>query len=90
MLNVSKIRTATLGVADTVGKKKDGTFIIRRGYFYRHGMNCQQFAAVVAQAIKAHGFDCQVVECGDHWAPFRGGATVAQGSHFWVQLRSVD
>lgn len=90
MLNVSKIRTATLGVADTVGKKKDGTFMVRRGYFYRNGMDAERFRDVVVKSLESHGFSCQVVDHGDHWAAFRGGSTVAQGSHFWVQVRSVD
>lgn len=87
MLNVSKIRIATQSIADTVGKKKDGSFVIRRGYFYRQGLDSEKFKNAVLKALKDHGFEAQAVEHGDHWAPFKGGASLAQSSHFYVVIR---
>ena len=87
MLNVSKIRTAVLGIADTVGKKKDGSFVVRRGYFYRNGLDGDKFKASVLVALKQHGFTAEAIDWGDHWAPFKGGASLAQSSHFYVVIR---
>lgn len=87
MLNVSKIRTSVQSIADTVGKKKDGSFIIRRGYFYRSGLSGDKFKDEVLMALKLHGFTAEVIEWGDHWAPFKGGAPLAQSSHFYVVIR---
>lgn len=90
MLNIARIKTATvnIGIADSVGKKKDGTFVVRRGYFYRNGMDGQKFRDAIVKSLSLHGLgDVEVVDYGDHWAPFRGGASVAQSSHFYVTIR---
>lgn len=87
MLTVSKLKTATDILADSVGKKKDGTFVIRRGYFYRNGMDAFKFRDSVVRKLASAGIEAEVVDFGDHWAPFNGGATVARSSHFYVVVR---
>ena len=66
---------------DTIGKNKAGNYVIRRGYFYRHGNSATEMANRVSEA----GFE--VVDSGDHWAAFRGGASTRQSSHFWVEFK---
>jgi len=65
---------------DTLSKSK-GNFILRKGFFYTHGNDSYK----IAQRIKeAFGNEIEIIETDDIWKPFRGGVTVAQGSHFKV------
>jgi hypothetical protein len=72
--------------SDSIGKKADGTIVVRRGYFYRNGMTSEKFAQIVQGVLARSNIDLTVKEHGDHWAAFRGGASVANSSHFWVEL----
>lgn len=73
-------------IADQISQNRDGNFVFRRGYFYRHGMDSSSFARRIENDIIQNfpGVAFTMLENGDHWAPFRGGDTVKQGSHFWV------
>lgn len=79
------IRTALEMVADTVGRSK-GDIIARRGFYYKHGQTAYSFAERVNEALEKAGCAERVISCGEKFVPFRGGHTVAQGSHFWVKL----
>jgi len=72
--------------ADSIGRRKDGTIIVRQGYFYRNGMTAEKYAGIVAKLVP----DATVVNFGDKWAPFRGGASLANSSHFWVVLSTTE
>ena len=85
-VSVKEVKDLLFGTCDTVGRNKDGNIVIRRGYFYRNGMDSQKFAARVMEKL---GDAVTLVECGDHWAPFRGGASVARGSHFYAVVKPV-
>lgn len=67
--------------ADTVSCK-DGCFTVRRGFFYTHGKTAQDFANDVINAFPL----AVIVSKGEVWRPFRGGATIAQGSHWYVKF----
>jgi hypothetical protein len=82
---MKQIRDALMTVADTVGKHK-GHIVARRGFFFKHGMTSEKFAARVNAALEKAGCAERVQEHGEKWVAFRGGQTVAQGSHFWVKL----
>ena len=60
---------------------RNGVFTGRRSYFYKNGLSSDLFADKVADA----GFE--VIEHGDHWAAFKGGADLAKQSHFWVKFK---
>jgi len=81
----AQIRDNFVG-ADQVSRKRDGTIMVRRGYFYRHGMDHKKFADKVRKFLKDSEIDATVIDCGDHWAAFRGGDSIAKGSHFWVRI----
>ncbi len=92
---MKKITTAFLRdniMCDSIGKKRDGSghFVFRRGYFYRHGIDQHKFAKRISFELSELGIDHKIVDCGDHWAPFRGGASIAQSSHFWVQVEIIE
>ena len=58
--------------------------MIRRGFFYKHGGSAESFAARVEAQLKEHGIEAYVVDKGEQWKAFRGGASLAQSSHWWV------
>lgn len=68
---------------DVVGRKKNGNYIARWGFFYTHGKTSEKFAA----GVKANIPNAEIVDHGEVWKPFRGGATVSQGSHFYVEFK---
>lgn len=85
MAKLSTVRDALGTVADTVGKGKAG-IIARRSFFYRNGMTADKFAAQVNAALAKNNSSLRVKEHGEKYAYFRGGQTVAQGSHWWAIL----
>ena len=70
--------------ADGISKKRDGTIILRQGFFYRHGESAEIFAARVETGLKEAGIEAYVVGKGEHWASFNGGASLRSRSHWWV------
>ena len=83
---VRAVKRALGQVADTVGKTKNGTVMVRRGYFFRNGASSQTYAARVADLLNAAGVQFRIEDRGDHWAPFVGKGSVARNSHFYVEL----
>lgn len=76
--------------ADQISKNKAGNFIFRKGYYYRHGMDSQQYADRISKNLTALGIKFQVLGDGDHWASFKGGAGVKQNSHWWVEVKILN
>lgn len=88
-MKLSEIKKITR--ADSAGKCKDGTIKLRRGYFYKHGMTAEKYKnSVIERLFEAGADSIHVADFGDHWAPFRGGASVAQNSHFYVNIKIID
>ena len=85
-VSVKEVKELLCGTYDTVSRNKDGNIVIRRGYFYRNGMDGQKFGERIMEKL---GGAVTLVECGDHWAPFRGGASVARSSHFYAVVKPV-
>ena len=83
--NIKQIKLALETVAGTVGTSK-GKIVARRGFYYRMGKTSATFAASVNDALEDAGLSQRVLEHGEKWAEFRGGQTVAQGSHFWAVI----
>ena len=83
---IAQIREALGYSADQVSKRKDGTILIRKGYFYTHGKDAQDYFLLVGKKLKDAGVPCSVKDYGDHWAAFKGGAALAKQSHWWVEL----
>jgi hypothetical protein len=70
---------------DTVSRKGD-VITVRRGFFYTNGMTADTLAARVTRAFpQAH-----VIDSGEIWKPFKGGASVAASSHWFVKFTLTD
>jgi len=61
---------------------KAGVFTIRRGFFYTNGYTAEKFAQRVKEAFPT----AVILESGEIWKPFRGGASVASQSHWFVKF----
>lgn len=72
--------------ADSIGRNKIGNVIARDSYFYTNEMTSQKFAARISKQLTTAGIEHKVIKCGNHFAAFRGGASVKEGSHFWVEI----
>lgn len=84
--NVNEALKKFVNISDAkggFGRKGEG-WIIRRGYFYTNGFDSGKLADKVNEAIKKSGLPLEVLDDGDHWAAFRGGDSLAKGSHWWV------
>ena len=83
---VGEVRNALAALADSVSKRKDGTIVVRRGYYYTHGQDAESFQLAVGAALMKAGIRYSIKDYGDHWARFKGGAALAKQSHWWVEL----
>jgi len=79
-----------LVIADDSSKTKRGTYIFRRTFFYRSGGTAESWAAKVVAQLTEANVKVEVVDRGEVDKPFRGGASVKQSSHWWVEVKVVE
>lgn len=65
--------------ADSLSRKA-GIYTARWGFFYRRGQTSESHAA------RVRGIGGCVLDHGEVWKSFRGGASVSQSSHWWVKF----
>lgn len=87
---IAAIKDALFPSADTVGKNKAGNYVARRGFFYTHGMDGASFAQTIEALLRKAGIQAKVINSGEKWASFRGGASIAASSHFWAEISLDD
>lgn len=61
---------------------KGGVFTVRREFFYTHGVTAKHQVL----SVKKHIPNAVIVDSGEVWKPFRGGATTANSSHWFVKF----
>lgn len=69
--------------ASTLRKNKRGNYVARWSYYYPMGRTTQKYEALIKEEFPT----CEIINSGNHWASFRGGQSVAQGSHFYVEFK---
>ena len=82
----AQVSNALSSLADSVSKRKDGSIVIRRGFYYRHGQDAESYKIAVCKQLNAAGFNYSIKDYGEKWAAFRGGASLASQSHWWVEI----
>lgn len=85
-----KMTSALLGsitFADDIVKHKDGTFTLRRSYFYTNGKTKKDFEKVVLSRLEKEGYLATMIDSGNVWKEFKGGSTVKNQSHWWVKIK---
>ena len=71
---------------DSLGKR-NGNLLCRWGFFYRHGRTSDKYCDLVTMLLNANQIDHKVVDHGQIWKDFKGGASVARQSHFYVEIQ---
>ena len=79
------------GYVQSVGRKQNGDIVARRSFFYKHGKTSADFEAYVQKILTQAGLNdkYRIVESGEIWKPFNGGASVAMQSHWFTVIRKV-
>ena len=85
-VTIKQVREALGSHADSIGKNKVGAIVVRRGFFYRNGMSSEKFTYFVDHKLRDAGLTFKIVRDGEHYASFRGGASVANQSHWYVEV----
>ena len=68
---------------DMVSRDKASNYVFRRSYFYRIGSPVS-FCESIKSELKTLGLNAELIDFGDHWAPFKGRQTIKSGSHFYA------
>ena len=67
---------------DTLVKNKNGNYVIRKGFYYRTSSEY-----IIADKLKQTFPNVEIIKCGNKFTAFKGGQTVAQGSHYYVEFK---
>lgn len=84
---IGSIRKADIR-ADTISRRKNGTVILRRGFFYTSGFTADKFADHIISELAKIGTFASVVESGEIWKQFNG-ESAANSSHWFVVLAEI-
>ena len=68
--------------ADTISRKEN-VITIRKSFYYRFERSTQTFVDMV----KKYFPQATILDCGENYAPFRGGASIANSSHWFVKFQ---
>lgn len=66
---------------DQIVKKGPNKFLIRKGFYYSGGFTAEAYAEKVK---KQFGDRVKILDKGEKWVAFKGGASVSNQSHWWV------
>lgn len=66
--------------------KYRGVYTYRQGFFYRHGDNHFKVREKLSKALDKAGIAATILDSGEQWKAFRGGASLKQDSHWWVKF----
>lgn len=85
---VTKVKASDvrMAVSADTASVKNGVFTVRRSFFYTSGGSAEKFAERVLVAFPT----AVILDKGEVWKAFRGGSTVAQGSHWFVKFTIDD
>ena len=65
---------------------KDNRVTFRRGFFYRMGGSAETFSSRIMKDLANLGIQATLVNQGEVWKAFRGGAKVANSSHWFATV----
>ena len=81
------MRKAVNYTAVTVGCNKAGNIVLRKGFFYTNGASAESFTTGIMARLNAAGLRAEVIASREIWKPFRGGSTLANQSHWYLELK---
>lgn len=75
-------------MTDQISKDREGHYIFRKGYYYRpSSMDPTSWAQSISKRLQEVGINNTVVDSGDIWKPFKGGASVKAQSHYYAKIK---
>jgi len=85
MSQIKLLKEKLSGTFNVVSRKKDGSFVAKKSYFYRMGLDTDKLKTRLLELIP----EAIVIDTGDHWHAFRGGCKSgsSQDSYMWVQFK---
>lgn len=87
-MKTSLLKTIKENVScDQVSKTKNGTLIFRQSYYYKMNRTADTFKHSISVQLSNLGLSFEVLNKGDIWKPFKGGASVKAQSHFYVEVK---
>lgn len=66
--------------------KKNECWTFRQEFFYTNGYTSEKWAANISDQLMKLGFGVLVLDHGEVWKPFRGGASTRTSSHWYVTV----
>jgi len=67
-----------------ISKLRNGNFKAYFGYHYTNSQTVEQKEELVKKYLP----NAEIIDSGDNWAPFKGGAPIQRQSHFWVEFKA--
>ena len=66
---------------DSISFKKGGTVVVKRSFFYTHGMSADKLAMDLQRVLASQGIPIEIVDAYDDWKPW------PKTSNFVVEFR---
>ena len=85
---ISRVKSSVY-FADMCSRQKDGTIILRRGYYYGIFDCGENFAIACEKCLIEDGIAAKLVNFGNHYESFKGGKSVKHNSHYWCTFREI-
>lgn len=86
---ISRVKSSVY-FADMISRQKDGTIMLRKGYFYGMFGAGEKFAASCENSLINDGIAAKLVDFGNHYESFKGGKSVKHNSHYWCTFREMN
>jgi hypothetical protein len=72
--------------ADTLSKR-EGVYTARKGFFYTSGRTPEMFKNEIENKLLDLNLFIEIIDYGEIWKSFKGGASVANSSHWYVKFK---
>ena len=83
---IQTIRNNVTGV-DQLSRDSEGNLVFRRGFYYTNGNSADTFADRISNKLNELNIPHTIIDRGQVWKPFKGGATIKNQSHWWVKVK---
>lgn len=75
---------------DSLSKNKAGNWVARKEFFYTNGRTADGYASTIYRDITNGKGNVVILDQGEVWKPFKGGAPVSKQSHWWVEFKIIE
>lgn len=83
----SRIKKELTDTYDQISTLRNGNLMFRQGFFYKNGLSAEHLAGCVSRNLTQMNIKHGIVNQGEVWKNWKGGGTIAQGSHWYVEVK---